>query len=67
MVLKLSAPGVQDAGEASTATSLRLNDIFEGFRALLHEDTVELFRIPFTEATQLRWDGEGDHEVGHGE
>ncbi len=64
VVLELSAPGVQDAGEASSAASLGFNEVFERFRALLHKDTVKLMWIPFAEATQLGRDGEGDHEVG---
>ena len=68
MVLDLAAPGVQDAGEAESG-SLVLGgaDVLEGGGALFEEDGIEDFGMEQAKGAEFRRQGEGDHEVGHGE
>lgn len=68
MVLDLPPPGVQDAGK-SAAGSLIVggDDITQCSGTFPQEEIVEDIRMGVAEASQLLGDGEGDHEVGHGQ
>lgn len=51
VVLELSSPGVEDAGEAGCASfGFGLNDVFECDGTLFDEDVVEFFGVFFTDA-----------------
>jgi hypothetical protein len=68
MVLDLAAPGVQDAdGAESGALVLGGAEVLEGGGALFEEDGVEDFGMEQAEGAEFFGEGEGDHEVGHGE
>ena len=68
MVLDLAAPGVQDAGEAEAgAFVLGGGDVLEGGGALAQEQWIEDFGMEQAERAEFRGQGEGDHEVGHGQ
>lgn len=68
MVLDLAAPGVEDAGEAEAGSAgLGGGDVLEGGGALAEDERIEDFGMDQTEAAQFFGDGEGDHEVGHGQ
>jgi hypothetical protein len=68
VVLDLAAPGVEDAGEAEVgALVLGGADVLEGGGALFEEDGIEDFGMDQAKGTEFFGEGEGDHEVGHGE
>lgn len=68
MVLDLPAPGVQDAGEAELGPAgLGGADVLKGGGALAEDERIEDFRMDEAEAAQFFGEGEGDHEVGHGQ
>ena len=68
MVLELPAPGVEDAGEARCAAlGFGLHHVLECLSALLDKDAVEFLGVFFTDTPQLGRNGEGDHEIRHGE
>ncbi len=68
MVLDLPAPGVEDAGEAEFGSvGLGGADVLEGGGALAEEEWIEDFGMEEAEVAQFLRQGEGDHEVGHGE
>ena len=68
MDAELLVPGVEDAGEpaALSAQSFVCCEFFcESLRSGGKEQVVGVFGLPSEkESTQLRWQGEGDHEVG---
>ena len=68
MVLDLAAPGVQHAGEAEPGSAgLGGGDVLEGGGALAQEEWIEDFGMEEAEGAQFLRQGEGDHEVGHGQ
>jgi len=59
---------VEDAGEAEFgAVVFGGADVLEGGGALAQEEGVEDFRMEEAEGAEFLRQGEGDHEVGHGE
>ena len=67
VVLDLTAPGVEDAGEAEAgATGLGGADVLEGGGALAQEEWVEDFGMAQAERAEFFGKGEGDHEVRNG-
>lgn len=68
MVLDLPAPGVQDAGKSAAGPLVfRGDDITQGSSAFPQDEVVEDLWMGVAKAAQLFRDGEGDHEVGHGQ
>jgi hypothetical protein len=68
VVLDLAAPGVQHAGEAEfRAVVFGGADVLEGGGALAQEEWIEDFGMDEAEVAQFLRQGEGDHEVGHGQ
>ena len=68
MMLDLTAPGVQHAGEAEPGAAVFGGaDVLKGGRALGKQERVEDFRMEQAERAQFGRQGEGDHEVGHGQ
>ena len=68
VVLDLTAPGVENAGEAeSGALVFGGADVLEGGGALAQEEWVEDFGMNEAECPEFFGEGEGDHEVGHGQ
>ena len=68
MVLDLAAPGVEDTGEAEArAVVFGGADVLEGGGALFEEDRIEDFGMEEAEGAEFLRQGEGDHEVGHGQ
>ena len=68
VVLHLPAPGVEHAGEAEFgAAGLGGGDVLEGGGALAQDERIENLRMDEAEVAQFLRQGEGDHEVGHGQ
>jgi len=68
VVLDLAAPGVEDAGEAEFGSvGLGGADVLEGGGALAEEEWIEDLGMEEAEGAEFCGQGEGDHEVGHGE
>lgn len=68
VVLDLAAPGVEDAGETeSRAVVLGGADVLEGGGALFEKDRIEDLGMEKAEGAEFLRQGEGDHEVGHGQ
>ena len=68
VVLDLAAPGVQDAGEAEFGAAVFGGaDVLEGGGALAQEQRIESFGMAQAKAAEFLGQGEGDHEVGHGQ
>jgi hypothetical protein len=68
MLLHLAAPGVKDAGKSgATAFCFGGDDVAEGSGAFPEHEVVEHFGMGPGEGAQLGGEGEGHHEVGHGQ
>ena len=68
VVLDLTAPGVQHAGEAKArAAGLGGGDVLKGGGALTQEERIENFGMKQAKGAQFLRQREGDHEVGHGQ
>lgn len=68
MVLDFAAPGVEDTGEAEfRAVVFGGADVLEGGGALAQEEWIEDFGMEKAEGAEFLRQGEGDHEVGHGQ
>jgi hypothetical protein len=68
VVLNLTTPGVEDAGEAEFGSVvLGGADVLEGGGALAEEEWVEDFGMDEAEWPEFFGECESDHEVGHGE
>jgi hypothetical protein len=68
VVLDLAAPGVQDAGESEFGSAgLGGADVLEGGGALAENEWIENLGMDEAEMAEFFREGEGDHEVGHGQ